>query len=50
MSYGANDIKTLSVGRAFREKLGMYLTSEKQGAIKTNMKFTQSLILFVKLL
>ena len=38
MSYGANDIKTLSAGRAFREKLGMFLTGEKQEAINLGLR------------
>lgn len=38
MSYNANDIKTLSAGKAFRNKLGMYLTGEKQEAINLGLR------------
>ena len=38
MSYTANDIKTLSAGRAFREKLGMYLSADKQEAINLGLR------------
>lgn len=38
MGYSANDIETLSAGRAFREKLGMYLTGEKQEAINLGLR------------
>lgn len=38
MEYSANDIVSLSAGRAFREKLGMYLTGEKQEAINLGLR------------
>ena len=38
MEYNANDIKTLSAGRAFREKLGMYLSADKQEAINLGLR------------
>lgn len=38
MSYNAKDIISLSAGRAFREKLGMYLTGEKQEAINLGLR------------
>lgn len=38
MNYSVNDIKSLSAGRAFREKLGMYLTGEKQEAINLGLR------------
>ena len=38
MSYEANDIETLGAGKAFREKLGMYLTGEKQEAINLGLR------------
>ena len=38
MNYTANDIKTLSAGRAFREKLGMYLSADKQEAINLGLR------------
>ena len=38
MSYTAKDIKTLSAGRAFREKLGMYLSADKQEAINLGLR------------
>ena len=38
MEYGVNDIVSLSAGRAFREKLGMYLTGEKQEAINLGLR------------
>ena len=38
MSYTAKDIVSLSAGRAFREKLGMYLTGEKQEAINLGLR------------
>ena len=38
MSYEANDIVTLSQGRAFREKLGMYLSADKQEAINLGLR------------
>ena len=38
MSYNANDIKTLSAGRAFREKKGMYLSADNQEAINLGLR------------
>ena len=38
MEYTAKDIVSLSPGRAFREKLGMYLTGEKQDAINLGLR------------
>ena len=38
MSYNANDIKTLSAGRAFREKKGMYLSGDNQEAINLALR------------
>lgn len=38
MNYSAKDIISLSAGRAFREKLGMYLTGEKQEAINLGLR------------
>ena len=38
MEYSAKDIVSLSAGRAFREKLGMYLTGEKQEAINLGLR------------
>lgn len=38
MSYGVEDIKSLSAGRAFREKLGMYLCGDKQKAINLGLR------------
>lgn len=38
MEYSAKDIISLSAGRAFREKLGMYLTGEKQEAINLGLR------------
>lgn len=38
MEYTAKDIVSLSAGRAFREKLGMYLTGEKQEAINLGLR------------
>lgn len=38
MSYTANDIVTLSQGRSFREKLGMYLSGDKQEAINLGLR------------
>lgn len=37
-NYTANDIISLSAGRAFRDKLGMYLTGEKQEAINLGLR------------
>ena len=36
--YTAKDIVSLSAGRAFRDKLGMYLTGEKQEAINLGLR------------
>lgn len=36
--YSANSIITLGAGKAFREKLGMYLTGEKQEAINLGLR------------
>lgn len=36
--YTSKDIISLSAGRAFREKLGMYLTGEKQEAINLGLR------------
>lgn len=38
MSYTANDIVSLSAGRAFREKIGMYLTADRQEAINLGLR------------
>ena len=38
MNYSANDLKTLSPGRAYREKLGMYLSADKQEAIDLGLR------------
>lgn len=38
MSYQANDLKTLTPGRAYREKLGMYLSADKQEAIDLGLR------------
>lgn len=38
MSYEAKDIITLSQGRAFREKIGMYLSGDKQEAINLGLR------------
>lgn len=38
MSYTANDIVSLSAGRAFREKIGMYLTGDRQEAINLGLR------------
>ena len=37
-NYNANDIISLSAGKAFRSKLGMYLTGEKQEAINLGLR------------
>ena len=37
-SYSANDIVSLSPGRAFREKLGMYLSADRQEAINLGLR------------
>ena len=36
--YTANDIVSLSAGRAFREKIGMYLTADRQEAINLGLR------------
>lgn len=38
MNYGANDIVSLSAGRAFREKIGMYLSADRQEAINLGLR------------
>lgn len=38
MSYTANDIVSLSAGRAFREKIGMYLSADRQEAINLGLR------------
>ncbi len=38
MNYTANDIVSLSAGRAFREKIGMYLTADRQEAINLGLR------------
>lgn len=38
MSYSANDLTTLSPGRAFREKIGMYLSADRQEAINLGLR------------
>lgn len=38
MGYDVEDIKSLSAGRAFREKLGMYLCGDKQKAINLGLR------------
>ena len=38
MTYGANDLTTLSPGRAFREKIGMYLSADRQEAINLGLR------------
>ena len=38
MNYTANDIVSLSAGRAFREKIGMYLSADKQEAINLGLR------------
>ena len=37
-SYKANDIQTLSAGRGFRERIGMYLSADKQEAIDLGLR------------
>ena len=37
-NYGANDIISLSAGRAFREKIGMYLSADRQEAINLGLR------------
>lgn len=38
MKYEANDLKTLSPGRAYREKIGMYLSADRQEAIDLGLR------------
>lgn len=38
MEYSANDIKTLSPGRAYRERLGMYLSADQQEAMDLGLR------------
>ena len=38
MEYTANDIVSLSAGAAFRTKLGMYLSADKQEAINLGLR------------
>lgn len=38
MNYSAKDIVSLSPGRAFREKIGMYLSADKQEAINLGLR------------
>ena len=38
MRYEANDIVSLSAGRAFREKIGMYLSADRQEAINLGLR------------
>jgi DNA gyrase subunit B len=38
VSYTANDIVSLSAGKAFREKIGMYLTADRQEAINLGLR------------
>jgi DNA gyrase subunit B len=38
MNYNANDIVSLSAGRAFREKIGMYLSADRQEAINLGLR------------
>ena len=38
MKYEANDIVSLSAGRAFREKIGMYLSADRQEAINLGLR------------
>ena len=37
-NYTANDIVSLSAGKAFREKIGMYLTADRQEAINLGLR------------
>lgn len=37
-TYSAKDIVTLSPGRAFREKIGMYLSADRQEAINLGLR------------
>lgn len=38
MTYTSNDIVSLSAGRAFREKIGMYLSADRQEAINLGLR------------
>ena len=38
INYGANDIVTLSAGKAFRDKIGMYLSADRQEAINLGLR------------
>ena len=38
MAYTSNDIVSLSAGRAFREKIGMYLSADRQEAINLGLR------------
>ena len=38
MNYTSNDIVSLSAGRAFREKIGMYLSADRQEAINLGLR------------
>ncbi len=38
MNYTANDIVSLSAGRAFRQKIGMYLSADRQEAINLGLR------------
>lgn len=38
MNYNAEDIVSLSAGRAFREKIGMYLSADRQEAINLGLR------------
>ena len=38
MNYIANDLQTLSPGRAYREKIGMYLSADRQEAIDLGLR------------
>ena len=38
MEYTGNDIKTLSPGRAYRERLGMYLSADLQEAMDLGLR------------
>ena len=38
MNYTAKDIVSLSAGRAFREKIGMYLSADRQEAINLGLR------------
>ena len=37
-NYGANDIVSLSAGAAFRQKIGMYLSADRQEAINLGLR------------